>query len=366
MGGAEELAAGGGPKIEPMSATDVAIAGGGIIGLATAMELAAAGFGVTVFDKAEAMSEASRAAVGMLAGNDPENPPELRELARLSLRLYPEFLARVEELSGVKIPIRTTVTVQGMKHLPEGLTALNDAQVEDLAPGIAVNGWRFALLEEKSFDAWDLAEALPAAALRAGVAMREHCAVRQVRSGSGGVTVETAAGMFPAAVFVNCAGAWSAALNAVPVSPRKGHLLTAVLPGTRQMRCVLRTAEVYIVPRGDHRYTVGPTVESAGFDKNVDQERIQELFHRAAQLWPPLREARVAETWTGLRPGSEDGLPIVDRLDANRWVATGHYKNGILLGPGTGRAMSQWICRETPEVELSAFRSGRFAAAPAR
>lgn len=346
-----------------MGFADTAIAGGGIIGLATALELAAAGYKVTVFDKDEAMSEASRAAAGMLAGNDPDNPLALRELAQLSLTLYPAFLARVEELSGAKIPIRTTCTVQGMKHLPPGLRALSDAEVRELAPQAALADWHFFLLEEQSFDAWDLAEALPPAALAAGIELREHTAVQSVRSGSGGVEVETPTGVFPAGSFVNCAGAWSPALDPLPVAPRKGHMLTATLPGSHQMKCVLRTSRVYIVPRGDNRYTIGPTVEAAGFDKQVLAERIEELFHRAIELWPPLRDARISETWTGLRPGSEDGLPILDRTDTNRWVATGHYKNGILLGPGTGRVMSQWIQRNKPEVDVSAFRAARFVGA---
>ncbi|HTV81421.1 MAG TPA: FAD-dependent oxidoreductase [Acidobacteriaceae bacterium] len=347
-----------------MGCADTAIAGGGIIGLATALELAAEGYKVTVFDKDEAMSEASRAAAGMLAGNDPENPPELRELARLSLQLYPDFLARVEELSGAKIPIRTNCTVQGAKQLPPGVRALSDAEVREFAPRVAMEEWYFFLLEEQSFDAWDLAEALPRAALAAGIELREHTAVQGVRSGNGGVEVETPAGVVPAGTFVNCAGAWSAALDALPVAPRKGHMLTATLPGLCQMRCVLRTPKVYIVPRGENRYTIGPTVESAGFDKQVLNERIEELLERAAELWPPLRDARISETWTGLRPGSEDGLPILDRIEANRWVATGHYKYGILLGPATGRVMSQWIQRNQPEVEISAFRAGRFDDSP--
>ncbi len=343
-----------------MGSADIAIAGGGIIGLATALELAAAGQQVTVFDKDEAMSEASRAAAGMLAGNDPENPPELRDLAQLSLKLYPAFLARVEELSGAKIPIRTTCTVQGTGHLPPGARALGNTEVRELAPQVALEDWHFFLLEEQSFDAWDLAEALPPAALAAGIELREHTPVRGVRHDSGGVEVETPSGVFPAGAFLNCAGAWSPELDALPVAPRKGHMLTATLPGDQQMHCILRTPKIYIVPRGNNRYTIGSTVEPAGFDKEVHHEYIEELFHRAVELWPPLRNAHIEETWTGLRPGSEDGLPILDRTEAHRWVATGHYRNGILLGPGTGRAMSRWIQGGKPDVDLSAFRAGRF------
>lgn len=345
-----------------MNRPDVAIAGAGIVGLTTAMELAAAGCRVTVFDRSEAMSEASRAAAGMLAGADPENPPELRELARLSLALYPEFIERVERLSEKKIPIRTTRTVQGLHRLPEGAEVLREAEIQALAPDANTSGWQFLLLEEKSFDAWDLAEALPPAARAAGVQLREHTPVLNVCEGNSEVELVTPGGSCFANLFLNTAGAWASALEpTLPVTPRKGHMLTAELAGDVQMQCVLRTPSVYIVPRGSNRYTVGSTVEDAGFDRNVDPLRIQELFSRAVELWPPLREASVAETWIGFRPGSGDGLPIMDRTAEHSWIATGHFRNGILLGPGTGRVLSQWMLGRQPEIDLSPFRSGRFA-----
>jgi len=349
-----------------MKRADVAIAGAGIIGLTTALELAAAGWNVSVFDRSEAMSEASRAAAGMLAGGDPENPVELRALSRLSLAVYPEFLARVESLSGAKIPIRTTRTVQGVQHLPREATILSDAELQALAPGASGGAWQFIMLEELSFDAWDLAETLPAAVRAAGIALREHTPVLSVSGGKGGADIVTASGTHSAGAFLNATGAWAAALDrALPVAPRKGHMLTADLPGDLQMRCVLRTPAVYIVPRGGNRYTVGSTVEEAGFDRKVDPERIQELFSRAVALWPPLREANVAETWVGFRPGSEDGLPIIDQTGEHGWVATGHFKNGILLGPGTGRVLSEWMTGGQPPIDLSPFRLGRFALSPA-
>lgn len=345
-----------------MTTADVVIAGGGIIGLATALELQAAGRRVTVFDRGEAMCEASRAAAGMLAGADPENPRELRNLAQLSLSLYPEFLARIEQLSGARVPIRTTRALQGLRSLPGGSTPLSSAQIEDLAPGINPAGWHFQLIEEKSFDAWDLAEALPRAVRAAGVVLHEHTPVLSVRGGKFAVQVDTSAGLFSAGAFLNATGAWAPALDAgLPVFPRKGHMLTAELPGERQTSCVLRTGKVYIVPRGKNRYTVGPTVEDAGFDKNIYPDRVHALFQKAVALWPTLGEGRIAESWVGLRPGSEDGLPIIDMAGEHCWVATGHFKNGIMLAPGTGRVLAQWISGKQPELDLSVFRSGRFA-----
>ena len=353
-------------KITDMKSADVAIAGGGIIGLSTALELATTGRKVTVFDRREAMSEASRAAAGMLAGNDPENPPELRSLARLSLALYPEFLARVEALSGMKIPIRTTATLQGVLQIPHGATALSEAEIQALAPGANTSGWSFFLMEERSLDAWDLAESLPAAARAAGVDLHEHTSVLRAGFRNGGVELDTSAGSFSAGQFLNAAGAWASEIHGpLPTAPRKGHMLTAELPGPLQMHCVLRTPKVYIVPRGDGRYTIGPTVEDAGFDKEVDPERIHALFHKAVELWPVLRNASIAETWTGLRPGSGDGLPIIDATASRCWIATGHFKNGIMLGPATAHLLCQWIDGSQPEVDLSPFRIARFCSSAA-
>lgn len=348
-----------------MDRTDVAIAGAGIIGLTTALELVAAGMRVTVFDQQEAMSEASRAAAGMLAATDPENPAELADLAHLSLRLYPEFLARVEQLSGKTIPIRTTRTVQGAHRLPDGIPRLTDAEVDELAPGANRGKCQFFLLEEKSFDAWDLAEALPTAVRATGTQLREHTPVLRVRRERPAVDIVTAAGTFSAGAFLNATGAWASALEpGLPVSPRKGHMLTVELPGHVQMESVLRAPEIYIIPRGAGRYTVGSTVEDVGFDRKVDPLRIQELLLRAADLWPPLRDATIAETWIGFRPGSPDGLPIIDQTSEDCWVATGHFKNGILLGPGTGRVVAQGILARQPAVDLSPFRLGRLVLSP--
>jgi len=347
-----------------MSSADTAIAGGGIIGLATALELAATGQRVIVFDRGEAMSEASRAAAGMLAGTDPEHPPELLDLARFSLSLYPDFLERIEHLSGAKVPIRTRSTLQGLATPRPEASPLSEQQVQELAPGARSDRWHFYLMEELSFDAWDLAEALPPAARAAGIDLREYTPVTGFAAANGSVDVDTSTGRVSAGAFLNATGAWARNLHAgIPVGPRKGHMLTVELLGVKQMQCVLRTPDVYIVPRGGCRYTIGPTLEDAGFDKEVYPDRIHELFRRALDLWPLLREARIAETWTGLRPASSDGLPIMGLTGERCWIATGHFKNGILLGPGTARVLSESLTGRVPSIDLSRFRLERFQAA---
>jgi glycine oxidase len=353
--------------------TEVAIAGGGIIGLSLALELAAAGREVTVFERGVAMSEASWAAAGMLAAGDPENAPGLRALAEFSRALYPQFLDRIMQLSGMEIRIRTTQTIQAAEHIPHGFFELDALSLNTLAPGIASGGWKFFLLEEESLSPRDLARALPAAARAAGIALHEGCPVLSVREGHGFVEVVTEEGEWNADTMVYAIGAWTERLIGIPATPRKGQMVEVQLPAASQLDVVLRTPEIYLVPRGDGRIVIGATVEDAGFDKQVDDSAIAGLIKSASALWPPVHEASIVESWAGLRPGSPDELPVIGRLgkcrangmseesNSRTWVASGHFRNGILLAPGTARLLRQMILGETTGVDPSPFRCDRFA-----
>ncbi|HYK36314.1 FAD-dependent oxidoreductase, partial [Alloacidobacterium sp.] len=128
--------------------------------------------------------------------------------------------------------------------------------------------------------------------------------------------------------------------------------------------CVIRTPELYLVPRGDGRVVVGASVEHAGFDKSVQQNTIQALLNEAAALWPPIRKAQIVETWAGLRPGSADGLPIIGPYgNENCWIASGHFRNGIMLAPATAQVMRELILNQQPSMDLEPFRCHRFHAA---
>src|SRR4051812_42168646 len=97
-----------------MPQPDVLIAGAGIIGLSLALELHYGGARVAVFDQGEPLGEASTAAAGMLAAHDPENPRKLLSLSELSVSLYPEFLDRIFDLSGIPVPFHTSTTLQAL------------------------------------------------------------------------------------------------------------------------------------------------------------------------------------------------------------------------------------------------------------
>jgi glycine oxidase len=341
---------------------DVAIAGAGIIGLSLALELRQRGLSVMVLERGEAMSSASWAAAGMLAVNDPQNPPELMPLCVRSWELYPAYLELVESLSGLRVPLRTHRTLQEIEAESNSNELATAAEIAQIAPGLNSAGHRFAWLDEGSVDPNDLRAALPTALRAAGGKLLEKTEVLRVRSPEGKVLVETRQGNVSAAMFVNCCGAWAGGepWGGVPVEPVKGQMANVRCDPDR-LRCVVRTLGVYLVPRGDGRVTLGATLERVGFDEVVHEDQVSGLIEAALRLLPEAIIPSLIDAWTGLRPGTPDGLPILGAAQrANCWHATGHYRDGILLAPVTARVMTQAMLGEVPEVPLAAFSPTRF------
>src|SRR5260370_32387800 len=138
-------------------------------------------------------------------------------------------------------------------------------------------------------------------------------------------------------------------------------MLYLAAPSRGLLRHVIRSPEVYLIPRSDGRILVGTTVEEAGFDKRTDIATIQRLHHAALALVPDLRNARFLEDWAGLRPGTPDALPILGETPTpGYYVATGHFRDGILLAPITAEVMTAVIEGRTPEYDLTAFSPARF------
>jgi glycine oxidase len=284
------------------------------------------------------MSEASWAAAGMLSGHHSEHPPQMAPLAGLSEQLYPGYLQVIEGLSGKRVPLRTHRARLTGNHSPV---------------------W----MDEASLDPRDLCVALPAAARAANVDIQEDVEMLAVvgtdPSGTeGSVEVETSSGVLHANAFVNCCGAW-----APGVEPYKGQILTVRLPHPSKLDYVVRSPDVYLVPRGDGRVVIGATVERVGFDRRIEPEALKRLRAHAALLWPEIATAEVEESWTGLRPGTDDCLPVIGSTgQPGCFVASGHFRNGILLAPATALVMRQLLQGETPAVSLEAFTPARLGA----
>ena len=188
------------------------------------------------------MEQASWAAAGMLSGHDPEHPPELTELAELSLSLYPEYLARIEQLAGRRVPLRT---LEALISCDGGEGALSGEEAQRRVPGLATEGRRFCLRPEASLDPRDLCASLPLAVAAAGVVLHERAEVLGVHSLGDSVEVATAEERFSAGSFIDCCGAW-----ATGVEPWKGQIFSVQLEPPADLGYVLRSPEIYLVPRG--------------------------------------------------------------------------------------------------------------------
>lgn len=376
-----------------MKTWDVIIIGGGIIGLSLALALRKRGATVLVVERGEPGREASHAAGGMLVDCPLETPAALQELATASARMYPEFAHELEVESGMKVDLREygTILFPTAEHIrnPQLRTlALDFAPLPEREPAIAqVNADQQRALEEggmrtgRSLSASSLGEAfhlrersvdpraLTAAAVKAarnrGVNFSSGDEVTLVETGHGhAIGVKTTKTVFAARKVVNCAGAWAGAIGpyAIPTRPVKGQMLCLAMPSRTLIQHVIRSPKVYLIPRSDGRLLVGATVEEAGFDKRTDPATIQRLHKSAMELVPKLADARILEDWAGLRPGTPDGLPILGATPIpNYYVATGHFRDGILLAPITAQIMTDVLEGRDPGFQLPPFSPSRFA-----
>ncbi len=362
--------------------------GGGVIGLGIAWRAAQAGLSVTVVDQTPGRG-ASWAAAGMLA---PVTEVHYGERPLLALNLeaaarWPSFAAEVEDAAGRPVGYRPAGTLAVARDTDDN-AALEDLyqfqlrcglQVErlrsrecrQLEPGLAP-GIRGGVLAsgDHQVDNRALVEALLVACQRANVRFVEGRVTELATDGDrvSGVVVGDGERL-AAGVVVLAAGCWSGGLAAealVPVRPVKGQLLYLRGPADQPLcHSNVRGLEVYVVPRGDGRVVVGATVEEQGFDTRVTAGAVGDLLRAALELLPDVAELELAETVVGLRPGSPDNAPMLGPAGPEGLVvATGHYRNGILLTPVTADAIAELLATgRVPEL-IAPFAPGRFADAP--
>lgn len=308
----------------------------------------------------------------MIAHCDPGNPPQLAKMIAASARLYPEFITQLRAEAFESPDLRTDGTIaffeNGEQPVCDGSQTLNEADLTRLEPLIACRG-RAYLLPEWSVDPRKLGSALEKAARTLGVDFVTGAPVTEVAMmGSRPAGVRTTKSFYGAVSVVNCAGAWASQIKPIkiPTRPVKGQMVCVIPPkGARNsgplIRHVVRTPEVYIIPRSDGRLLLGATVEEAGFDKRVDPATVQRLHQAAAKVVPEIAKMRIHEAWAGLRPGSPDGLPILGATSlAGYYAATGHYRDGIMLAPATASVMTQVLTGHRPDIDLEAFSPQRF------
>jgi len=362
----------------------ITVVGGGIIGCATAYELAKAGCAVTLFERATPGAEASGAAAGLLAPLGDSTGSAFERLALASWRLYPDLVEELRQRTGVDVEYVTRGTIYplfdaadvrqaearlaGREASEFGVEAWDTADVRAREPALAtrVRGAMFV-----GADHWvnnhRLVVAYAQAAVAAGAVLRSGTSVSRIIVEDGRAHGVVADGdRWEADAVLLAAGAWTAALAAsfgarLRVEPARGQMI-ALSHVPPVLSHVIHTEDVYLVPRPSGELLVGATVERVGFQRSVTAEGIGGLLAAAIALVPSLGTLPIARTWYGFRPWAPDSLPIlgpwpdVDGL----WVATAHFRSGILLAPITARLMSDWMTTGRPGLEVEEFAPDRF------
>lgn len=356
---------------------DAVIVGGGAIGLSAAWRAAQRGARVAVIERASPPAGATRVAAGMLApvGELAFGEPELMRMTVAAARLYPGFVAELEEASGVA----TGYAMSGAVHvaldrdeaaelrrvhelqrsLGLGAEWLPPRRCRELEPGLtpSLSGGVHAP-GEAAVDPRALVEALLAALHAEGVELHLSSEVEEgIYDGGRLAGVRTVHGReLHAGHVVLAAGAWSVQAEWLPpgarppVRPVKGQILELRSPdGAPPCERIVASERVYLVPRADGRLVVGATVEEQGFDEAVTAGGVHELLREAYRLLPDVAEMELVEAAAGLRPGTGDNLPLVGRapLDGLVW-ATGHFRNGILLAPLAANAVADLVAERPP------------------
>lgn len=356
--------------------------------MSIAWRSAARGVTVVVFDDPKARG-ASEAAAGMLAPVTEVHYGE-EDLLRLNIdsaRRYAAFVGELEAHTGVEVRYRRCGTLMVARDADDNrelddiftfqqklgleVERLRAHETRDLEPGLspAIRGAILAP-NDHQVDPPQLLAALRIACVDAGVELRDEPVAEIVTEGDRAVGVQTTGGdELGADATVIAAGAGSGAMHGLPpdvmppVRPVKGqvvHLAARGMFGVADRN--VRGLDVYIVSRTNGRVVVGATVEDVGFDSTTTAGGVFDLLRFAYELVPGITELRFVRAVTGLRPGTPDNAPLLGRSRLPGLVlATGHYRNGVLLAPITGDLLSELLATDSVPEALAPFSPQRFA-----
>lgn len=353
------------------STSDVLVIGGGIVSLAIALELAQQSASVTILCR-DFTEAATHAAAGMLAPQAERiSSSPMLDLCLRSRAFYADWIQKLEELTGLDTGywacgILAPVYQENSNFEADNLESvwLDRAAIHQWQPGLGCDvtgGWWFS--EDAQVDNRLLAKALWVAVQALGVEIQTGVTVEAIVEKNDRVThLQTSAGVWQADHYILATGAWSQTLLPIPITPKKGQMLSVqMLPESMPLQTVLYGSDSYIVPRQDGRIIIGATSEDVEFTPGNTPLGVQQLLSAAIQLYPTLQNYPIQEFWWGFRPATPDELPILGASPyRNLTLATGHYRNGILLAPITGALIANLVLHQKSDPLLDAFHWSRF------
>ncbi len=361
-----------------MASAEVVVVGGGLIGMLTARELALAELSVKLLERGDTGRESSWAGGGILSPLYPWRYPDaVSELARWGQARYPALAEELALESGCDPELtRSGLLVLGCDaderdsavdwavHFDQDLESVTADTLKRLEPalGEADEGglWLPSVAQVRNPR---LLQAVRGSLRQLGVEVEEGSEVLGIEASGGRLTgLRTSAGVIPCEQAVIAGGAWSGELLAplgceLPVRPVRGQmLLYRGQPGALER--IILSQDRYVIPRRDGRVLVGSTLEEVGFDKSTTGEARAELEAAAARIVPALAEMEVEKHWAGLRPGSPDGIPYIGPVPQlpGLFVNTGHFRNGVVLGPASVRLLVDQITGTLPILDPTPYR----------
>ncbi|MBF0158418.1 MAG: glycine oxidase ThiO [Magnetococcales bacterium] len=356
------------------------IVGAGVMGCACALRLLQRGWRVTLLERAVPGAESSASAAGILgAQSEVASAGPFLELCLASRSRFRHYAQELAELSHVSIDYETSGVLEVAMDAGEGrLVAARAAWMLDrglrvevldrdqacrLEPGLnpQIIGANY-YPDDHQVDPDRLSRALAVAVSRLGGMFRGGTVTGLAR-GQGCVTgVHVDHELIAADAVIIAAGAWSSRLAGVPplrteVKPLAGQIVQ-LEQRPAQMRHVIYSCQGYVVPRTDGRVLLGSTLEERGYDKAVTLDGVRRITTMAADLVPGLRQARWITAWSGLRPATGDGLPLLGPTSLpGLFMATGHFRNGILLTPATGDIMAALVQQQPLPEDLPSLKA---------
>ncbi|NIN71675.1 MAG: glycine oxidase ThiO [Gemmatimonadetes bacterium] len=366
---------------------EVVVIGAGVAGFSAALALWDRGAAVTLVDESRPGAAATGASAGMVVAQyEAGAPDEKFHLCVESRALYPEFAARIEELSGQQLDVRwdgmlvanlsdeehaeAEETVRWQREVGLEAEVLDPAAAAELQPGVATDVVSYLWFpQEGQLDSQRLGAALTAAIAGTGIRLISGNGVAEVLSSDDRVTgVAMADGRtLEAERVVLSAGAWSGRIGGLPrelpVRPVRGQIARFPAKALGLERIVASHAGRYLVPRSDDTVLAGSTMEDVGYDRSITDAGLQTIYESVSRLVPALAGLKPIERWAGLRPISADLFPIIgpDPDLEGLVYATGYGRAGIVLAPVTGVMAAELTLTGDSEHDWRPFRPDRFA-----
>jgi glycine oxidase len=358
-------------------AHDVIVIGGGIIGLAIARELAGRK-SVLLLDRGATGQGTSRAAAGMLTPmSEADDQGPFFQLSRASLAMFDRFIEDLRKETGIDVAYSTEGVLclassqeaastlrrryewQHRAGFNVALISADETQkMEPLVTAPVINA--LFLPEERGVAPRRLVNAVRESCLQRGVEIRTGVHVDAISPN----TIHFAHTAMEASAIIIASGVWSGEFRGVkpgiPVSPRKGQILSLAMP-PGAFRRMIRWNHSYLVPRSTGELVVGATNEDVGFDLSITPAGLGRLLMDAQSISSHVGAYPILETWTGLRPATPDEMPILGHSDVpGVYYATGHYRNGVLLAPITAAIVADLVEGRKPSIDISPYSPSRF------